>query len=201
MKKLKLTKLIASTLVVASVLALTPIGASAEWRQDSTGWWYTESNSWATGWRNINGSWYYFYSDGYMAHDTTIEGYRLDSNGAWIITPPTASTTTTSSTTSNSTTENDNLTGEWDACLYRPDSTTNIKYLKVHWVISKKSNGKLKIINTTKGLDSNKEETGDYFIMELEGTYDKESKTFDAILLGIVMKEMEDLEFLRVVNY
>ena len=34
MKKLKLTKVIASTLVVASVLALNPIGASAEWKQN-----------------------------------------------------------------------------------------------------------------------------------------------------------------------
>ena len=83
MKKLKLTKVIASTLIAASVLALNPIGASAEWKQSSQGWWYAESNSWATGWRNINDSWYYFYSDGYMAHDTTIDGYCLNSSGAW----------------------------------------------------------------------------------------------------------------------
>lgn len=41
MKKFKLTKLIASTLVAISVVALNPIGVSAEWRQDSTGWWYS----------------------------------------------------------------------------------------------------------------------------------------------------------------
>ena len=54
MKKLKLTKVIASTLVVISVLALNPIGANAEWKRDHTGWWYTEGNSWATGWRLID---------------------------------------------------------------------------------------------------------------------------------------------------
>ena len=38
MKKLKLTKVIAITLVAASVLALNPIGANAEWKQDAKGW-------------------------------------------------------------------------------------------------------------------------------------------------------------------
>lgn len=89
MKKLKLTKVIASTLLVASVLALNPIGVSASWKQDSNGWWYTEGyswndDSWVTGWKNIDGNWYYFYSNGYMAHDTTIDGRQLGSDGAWI---------------------------------------------------------------------------------------------------------------------
>jgi len=88
MKKLKLTKVIASALVVASVLALNPIGASASWKQNSTGWWYTEGSSWATGWRLINKNWYYFYSDGYMAHDTTIDGYYLNGSGAWTNSTP-----------------------------------------------------------------------------------------------------------------
>lgn len=89
MKKLKLTKVIASALVVALVLVLNPIGVSAEWKHDSTGWWYTEGNSWATGWRNIQGKWYYFDSSyGYMVHDTTVDGYYLSSSGAWITNLP-----------------------------------------------------------------------------------------------------------------
>jgi len=39
MKKLKLTKVIASSLIAVSVLALNPIGASAEWKQNLAGWW------------------------------------------------------------------------------------------------------------------------------------------------------------------
>lgn len=35
MKTLKLTKAIASSLIVASVLVLSPIGVSASWRQDN----------------------------------------------------------------------------------------------------------------------------------------------------------------------
>lgn len=103
MKKLKLSKLIASTLVIASLLALSPIGVSAEWKQNSTGWWYTDGNSWSTGWRQIDskwyyfdsngylktgwllddGNWYYFYGNGEMAFNTTIDGYYLNGSGVW----------------------------------------------------------------------------------------------------------------------
>ena len=98
MKKLKLTKVIASSLVVASISALNPIGASAAWKQDNTGWWYTEGQEYATGWKDINGEWYYFDNNGYMetgwiqdggkwyylnsggamAKNATIDGYKLD---------------------------------------------------------------------------------------------------------------------------
>lgn len=84
MKKIKITKLIASSLMVISVLGLNPIAASAQWKQSNTNWWYTEGSSWATGWREIDGKWYYFNSDGYMAHDTEINGFKLGSDGSWI---------------------------------------------------------------------------------------------------------------------
>lgn len=104
MKKFKLQKVIISSLIVTSVFALSSIGASAEWRKDSNGWWNTEGSSWSVGWRVIDGEWYYFDSNGYMktgwiqygdkwyylynsgamAKNTTIDGYTVDSNGAWI---------------------------------------------------------------------------------------------------------------------
>jgi len=85
MKKLKLKKIISNSLIVVSILALNQIGASAEWKQDSNGWWNTEESSqWSTGWKEIDGKWYYFGQDGYMLHDTTIDGYRIDSYGALI---------------------------------------------------------------------------------------------------------------------
>lgn len=77
MKKLKLTKVIASTLAIVSVMALNPISASAEWRQNSNGWWYAEGSSWAIGNRRIDDHYYYFDDNGYM-----VTGWRKI-NGRW----------------------------------------------------------------------------------------------------------------------
>ena len=84
MKKLKLTKAIASALIAASVFALNPIGASAAWKNDSTGWWYTEGNSWATGWRVIDGKSYFFMPNGYMK-----TGWIKPDNISWLYLDPT----------------------------------------------------------------------------------------------------------------
>lgn len=62
---------------------LSQTGASSEWKQNSTGWWYKEGSSWATGWRLIDGNWYYFNSDGYMVTNTSVGGYYLNENGVW----------------------------------------------------------------------------------------------------------------------
>ncbi|WP_294372864.1 cell wall-binding protein [uncultured Clostridium sp.] len=92
MKKFK--KLVAGFIAMLSLMVVNPIAANAEWRQDSTGWWYTEGNSWATRWKMIDGNWYYFYSDGYMAHDCWIGNYYLNSQGAWTLNVPTQTQTT-----------------------------------------------------------------------------------------------------------
>jgi hypothetical protein len=84
MKRRELVKVITSILVVASVITLNPIGVSAEWKQNNRGWWYTEGDSWATGWRKINDNWYYFDDNGYMADNTVVEGYYVDKNGVYI---------------------------------------------------------------------------------------------------------------------
>lgn len=84
MKKIKLIKVIVSSLALVSMFTIYPIKASAEWKQDSNGWWNTEGSSWSIGWREIDGKWYYFKQDGYMAHDTVIDGYELGSDGSWI---------------------------------------------------------------------------------------------------------------------
>lgn len=103
MKKLRLRKVTASLLLAASMIALNPMKASAEWRQDSNGWWYDKGGSWSQGWDMIDSKWYYFDKDGYMkigwlkdgvnwyylyengqmAENTTVNGYLIDSNGVW----------------------------------------------------------------------------------------------------------------------
>lgn len=61
-------RLITSLLLAITLITTFPISASAEWKQDSKGWWwYRGVSSWATGWTEISGEWYYFGNDGYMA--------------------------------------------------------------------------------------------------------------------------------------
>ena len=55
------------------------------WQNVNGTWYYLQSNgAMKTGWLNDNGTWYYLQSNGAMAANTTIDGYRLGANGAWI---------------------------------------------------------------------------------------------------------------------
>ncbi len=49
-------------------------------------WYYLGSNGvMAIGWfEDADGTWYYLQTSGVMAHDITIDGYYLDSTGAWV---------------------------------------------------------------------------------------------------------------------
>jgi len=56
------------------------------WKQVGYNWYYLNyDGKMQTGWfKDSDGKYYYFYeSTGDMAHDTTIGGYKLQSNGAW----------------------------------------------------------------------------------------------------------------------
>ncbi|MBW6410249.1 N-acetylmuramoyl-L-alanine amidase family protein [Clostridium weizhouense] len=55
------------------------------WLNDRGNWYYLNSNgSMKTGWLNDNGAWYYLEGSGRMLSNTTVDGYRLGANGAWI---------------------------------------------------------------------------------------------------------------------
>lgn len=47
-------------------------------------WYYYQNGYMKTGWIYDKGNWYYCYSNGMMAHDTVINGYYLNSSGAWV---------------------------------------------------------------------------------------------------------------------
>jgi len=79
-----LKKTLALGILATCLVAFNPMRANAEWKHDSTGWWYTEGNSFSIGWRYIDKNWYYFYPNGYMAKSTTINGHYLNDNGAWV---------------------------------------------------------------------------------------------------------------------
>ena len=55
------------------------------WIYEGGNWYYLQpSGAMKTGWLNDNGTWYYLYSNGAMAANTTIDGYYVGSNGAWV---------------------------------------------------------------------------------------------------------------------
>lgn len=60
---------------------------AGEWKLDSVGWWWQEDNGIypISQWMLINGKEYYFDETGYMLHDTTQDGFQLDSSGARVI--------------------------------------------------------------------------------------------------------------------
>lgn len=59
-------------------------------------WYYFTANGFmATGWNWVGDSSYYFYPDGHMAANETIDGSYVDANGRWVKPQPKKTTTTT----------------------------------------------------------------------------------------------------------
>ena len=86
--------------IVAVTLALTALSASAAfasgWQKNDRGWWYgtnADNSSWhANGWQWVDGNGdgvaecYYFDANGYcLMNTTTPDGYKVNSNGAWLV--------------------------------------------------------------------------------------------------------------------
>ena len=71
-------KLMVTSLLVMSVMAVMPVGASAEWKKDSEQrYTWVENGAKATGWKMINGNWYNFRHDGVMQVSWVMD------NGNW----------------------------------------------------------------------------------------------------------------------
>ena len=57
------------------------------WLQDTNGTWYymQQNGAMKTGWfKDVDGTWYYLDNNGAMLTNTVIDGYTLNSSGAWI---------------------------------------------------------------------------------------------------------------------
>lgn len=76
------------------VLSSIPAFASG-WQKDTVGWWYgtNENNTtwYNSGWQWVDGNndgiaeSYYFNSNGYIAVNTTVDGYTVNNDGAWTV--------------------------------------------------------------------------------------------------------------------
>lgn len=71
------------TLALGVIWGTGSAPAYAEWKQDSTGWWYASEDTYYTGWQYIGGKWYCFDNKGYMLYSTIKDGYFLQSDGSW----------------------------------------------------------------------------------------------------------------------
>ena len=56
-----------------------------KWKKDKTGWWIVDNTGWypKNSWQKIDGVWYYFKPNGYMAANEWYKGYWFNKNGAW----------------------------------------------------------------------------------------------------------------------
>ena len=59
--------------------------AIGAWKSNGSGWWYEDSSGWYPNskWQRIDGKWYYFKPDGYMASNEYYNGYWFNSDGSW----------------------------------------------------------------------------------------------------------------------
>ena len=55
------------------------------WKSDAIGWWVEDTDGWypKNSWQKIDGTWYYFKPDGYMAMDEYYNGYWFNKDGSW----------------------------------------------------------------------------------------------------------------------
>ena len=86
MKNFKLKKLLTLlTVTLLAGVAISPIKASATWKESGDGnWSYTEANTSVSGWKSIDGKWYFFDSNAVMKTGWILYGntwYYADPSG------------------------------------------------------------------------------------------------------------------------
>ncbi len=84
----RLYKTIIALLLIIIMLFNVPTASKVEasmgsWKSDANGWWYDLDGSYARGWTEIDGYWYYFLSSGYMDYSEYRDGCWLNADGTW----------------------------------------------------------------------------------------------------------------------
>ena len=80
-------------LATAMVLMMSFSAFAGVWKNDAKGWWYENADGsyLRNGWNWVDGNndgvseSYYFQNDGYLVTNTTVEGYQVNSDGAWVV--------------------------------------------------------------------------------------------------------------------
>ena len=80
-------------LAAAMVLMMSFSAFAGVWKNDAKGWWYENADGsyLRNGWNWVDGNndgvseSYYFQNDGYLVTNTTVEGYQVNSDGAWVV--------------------------------------------------------------------------------------------------------------------
>ena len=84
MKRIIALVLALCLLITVSFTNLNSFATGGSWKSDSSGWWYEYSDgSYAMGWTEIDGYWYYFLGNGYMDYSEYRDGCWLNADGTW----------------------------------------------------------------------------------------------------------------------
>ena len=84
MKRIIALVLTVCLLITVSITNSNSYAAGGSWKSNSNGWWYEYSDgSYASGWTEIDGYWYYFLSSGYMDYSEYRDGCWLNVDGTW----------------------------------------------------------------------------------------------------------------------
>ena len=84
MKRIIALVLTVCLLITVSLKNSNSYAAGESWKSNSNGWWYEYSDgSYASGWTEIDGYWYYFLSSGYMDYSEYRDGCWLNADGTW----------------------------------------------------------------------------------------------------------------------
>lgn len=106
----------------ALTVAMSLTAFAGQWKSDNKGYWYQNNdNSYPIlSWQEIDGKWYYFNAEGYMAtgqwvgnyyvgsdgamliNTTTPDGYKVGADGAWIQNSSNSTAANNNSNSSNS---------------------------------------------------------------------------------------------------
>ena len=71
-------------LITVSFTNSSSFATGGSWKSESSGWWYDYSDgSYAMGWTEIDGYWYYFLGSGYMDYSEYRDGCWLNADGTW----------------------------------------------------------------------------------------------------------------------